>query len=175
MSDRLAYRAAYAAMVLALAAACTPGEADPIPAPAAQSDIVAPTPDAAPPVANTSETLASSPASELPAPAEPAATPAAAAADLSPAPPAPTAETAPVDLALGAAAWARTCAMCHGPDGKGTQMAKAIATRSIEVVKNKVTKGTINPGDKMPPLGAALSAEELEAVSHFVAGGFKAQ
>jgi hypothetical protein len=54
-------------------------------------------------------------------------------------------------------------------------MAKAIATKSIDVVKTKVVKGMINPGDKMPPLGAALSPEETEAVAHFVAAGFPAQ
>lgn len=54
-------------------------------------------------------------------------------------------------------------------------MAKAIATKSVDVVRNKVVKGMINPGDKMPPMGAGLSPEEIEAVAHFVAAGFPPQ
>jgi len=179
LSDRLAYRLAYAAMVLSLAAACTPGETDIAAAPAApaQPDIAAPAAESGPAAPNTPDTLASAPAADpeaaVPAsaaPPAPAATPPANAL----APPPAASATAP-DLALGAAAWARTCAVCHGADGKGTQMAAAIVTRSVDAVKTKVVKGTINPGDKMPPMGAALSAEELEAVAHFVAAGFTAQ
>lgn len=188
MPDRLAYRLAYAAMVLALAAACTPDETEIASAPApVQPDIVTAAADDGPAAPNLPDTLTSLTDAEPAAPPAPEAAPPAsqstaeAAAEPetealsgpeSPAEPAPAA--AP-DLALGAAAWARTCTMCHGPTGKGTQMAKGVVTKSVEVVKNKVVKGAINPGDKMPPMSAGLSADELEAIAHFVAAGFPAQ
>lgn len=192
MSDRLACRLAYAAMVLALAAACTPDETEIASAPApVQPDIVAAAPDAGPAARNLPDTLtsltdaepAAPPAPEAAPPASQSAAEAAAESETkapsgpaeSPAEPAPAAPAAAPDLALGAAAWARTCTMCHGPTGKGTQMAKGVVTKSVEVVKNKVVKGAINPGDKMPPMSAGLSADELEAIAHFVAAGFPAQ
>jgi mono/diheme cytochrome c family protein len=63
--------------------------------------------------------------------------------------------------------------MCHGPTGGGTQMGPGLTNGlEYEVIKEKVTKGPINPGDTMPPLGAALSAAELDAVAKYVEGGF---
>ncbi len=63
--------------------------------------------------------------------------------------------------------------MCHGPTGGGTQMGPGLTNGlEYEVIKEKVTKGPVNPGDKMPPLGAALSAAELDAVAKYVEGGF---
>ena len=77
-------------------------------------------------------------------------------------------------LAAGAAVYTRVCAMCHGPAGEGTAMGVALTTpHTAAQVKEKVTKGPINPGDKMPPLAAAISAEELDAVSAYVAAGLK--
>jgi len=191
LPDRLAYRLAYAAMVLALAAACTPDETEIASAPApVQPDIVTAAADADPAAPNLPDTLTSLTDAEPAAPPAPEAAPpgsqstAEAAAEPetealsgpeSPVEPAPAAPAAAPDLALGAAAWARTCTMCHGPTGKGTQMAKGVVTKSVEVVKNKVVKGAINPGDKMPPMSAGLSADELEAIAHFVAAGFPAQ
>lgn len=179
LSDRSACRLAYAGMVLALTVACTPAERESTPAAPASASVAHAITDPAAIVPASGDTLSApvTPPSPSAAPAPNATTTSASVdtADAEPAPAPPTAMTAAPDLALGAAAWARTCAMCHGPAGKGTQMAKAIATKSIDVVKTKIVKGMINPGDKMPPLGAALSPEETEAVAHFVAAGFPAQ
>lgn len=153
-------------------AACTPAPAD-TPAPAAPpaAEIVAPAGPSGPAAENTSDTLASAPAADAATPAAPAAAPAPPAA----APPAAAAAAAgpsKAELANGAAVYARTCAMCHGPSGEGTQMAIAL-TAGLEaaVVKEKVTKGMIKSGDKMPPLGAALSAQDLNDVSLFIEAG----
>jgi hypothetical protein len=40
-----------------------------------------------------------------------------------------------------------------------------------EAVKEKIVKGMVAPGDKMPPMAAALSAEQLDDLSKFVAAG----
>ena len=44
----------------------------------------------------------------------------------------------------------------------------------VAVIKEKVTKGMVNPGVKMPPMGAALSADQLDALAKFVAAGLPA-
>lgn len=44
----------------------------------------------------------------------------------------------------------------------------------VAVIKEKVTKGMVNPGDKMPPMGAALSADQLDSLAKFVAAGLPA-
>ncbi len=158
--------AAFAALV-----ACTPAAETPAPVAPAPADIASATPEAGPAAENTTDTLAS-------APADAAATPPAATATptVSPAPPAaPAAAAGPTkaQLASGAAVYARTCAMCHGPTGAGTQMGVGL-TAGLEyaVIKEKVTKGPINSGDKMPPLASAMSAEELSDVAHYIEAGF---
>ncbi len=45
------------------------------------------------------------------------------------------------------------------------------AGHDYATVKEKVIKGPINSGDKMPPLGAALSADDLDDVAKFVEAG----
>lgn len=68
--------------------------------------------------------------------------------------------------------YARTCAMCHGPTGAGTQMGVGLtAGHEFAVIKEKVTKGPINSGDKMPPLGAAMSPTDLDDVAHYIEAG----
>jgi mono/diheme cytochrome c family protein len=61
--------------------------------------------------------------------------------------------------------------MCHGPKGEGTPAGSAIASRDAAAIANKITKGVINPGERMPAMGGMLSAEEIDDVSKFVAAG----
>ena len=159
--------AAFAAL-----AACNPAPASDTPAPAAPpaAEIAAPAAPSGPAAENTSDTLASAAPADAPAPAAPAATPPPPAA----APPAAAAAAGPTKAELdnGAAVYARTCALCHGPSGEGTVMAVALtAGHDAATVKEKVTKGVIKSGDKMPALGAAMSAQDLSDVAKFVEAG----
>jgi hypothetical protein len=38
-------------------------------------------------------------------------------------------------------------------------------------VKEKIVKGMVSPGEKMPPMAAALSADQLDDLAKFVAAG----
>jgi mono/diheme cytochrome c family protein len=160
-----------ATAAFSMLAACNPAPASETTAPAAPpaAEIAAPTTPSGPAAENTSDTLASAPpAGAMPAapdaaPAPPVAPPAAAAAAAG-----PTKE----ELANGAAVYTRTCALCHGPSGEGTVMALALtAGHEASVIKEKVTKGVIKPGDKMPPLAAGMSAQDLNDVAKFVEAG----
>jgi len=150
-------------------AACTPAAETPAPEVAPPADIAAVTPESGPAAENTTDTLASAP------PADAATTPAATATTPAAAPPATPAAAAgstKEELANGAAVYARTCAMCHGPTGAGTQMGVGLtAGHEYAVIKEKVTKGTVNAGDKMPPLAAAMSADDLNDVAKFIEAG----
>lgn len=76
MPDRLAYRLAYAAMVLALTAACTPDETEIASAPApVQPDIVTAAADDGPAAPNLPDTLTSLTDAEPAAPPAPEAAP----------------------------------------------------------------------------------------------------
>lgn len=164
VSNRLAYRIAYSVMVFALAAACTPGgETDGASAPPATEEpaIAPPTEPTTSADPNTTDTLTTTTS------ADPAA------ATTTPTTTAPAAT--PAELASGASAYARTCAMCHGAKGEGTPAGAAIASRDIAAISNKITKGQVNPGDKMPPMGGMISPEEVANVAKFVAAGFPAQ
>ena len=149
--------------------ACNPAAETPAPEVAPPADIAAVTPESGPAAENTTDTLASAP------PADAATTPAATATTPAAAPPAtPAAAAGPTkeELANGAAVYARTCAMCHGPTGAGTQMGVGLtAGHEYAVIKEKVTKGTVNAGDKMPPLAAAMSADDLNDVAKFIEAG----
>jgi len=156
LTSRDACRLSYAAMVLALTVACTPAAEETAPAAAPAADLTAPADTATGPAApNSADTLATAPSD--PAGAAPAAASAAA---------------TPEELASGRAAYSRTCAMCHGAKGEGTPAAAAIASRDTAVIANKVTKGGINPGDRMPPMAPMMAPGEVEAVAKFVAAGF---
>lgn len=152
-----------AASVAALAlAACQPSAQEPAPAAPPAAPIAEATPESGPAAENTTGSLSSTPAEPgaAPAPAAPAATPAA--------PAGPTA----AELTSARTTYAGTCAMCHGPTGAGTQMGVALTNGlDVAVIKEKVTKGMVNPGDKMPPMGAALNAEQLDALAKFIAAG----
>jgi mono/diheme cytochrome c family protein len=158
VTSREAYRLAYAAMVLALAVACTPAAEES--KPAADAPAITPPADTTtgPAAPNTTETLSTAPPEQTVAPGA-STSPAAAAAT-------------PEELASGRAAYARTCALCHGAKGEGTPAAAAIASRDDAVIANKITKGPINPGDRMPAMAAMMSGDELDDVAKFVAAGF---
>jgi mono/diheme cytochrome c family protein len=157
VTSREAYRIAYAAMVFALVVACTPAAEESAPVAEAPA-ITAPADTATGPAApNTADTLATAPPEQTTAP------PAASAAT------APAAT--PEELVTGRAAYSRTCAMCHGARGEGTPAAAAIASRDAAVIADKITKGAINPGDRMPPMAAMMAPGELDAVAKFVAAG----
>ena len=159
MTSRDACRLAYAAMVFALAVACTPAANETTPA--AETPAIAPPADTAtsPAAPNTTDTLATTPP-------EPTTAPPPAAASTTPA------AATPEELASGRAAYSRTCAMCHGAKGEGTPAAAAITSREVAVIANKITKGAINPGDRMPAMAAMMSGDEVDDVAKFVAAGF---
>jgi mono/diheme cytochrome c family protein len=77
------------------------------------------------------------------------------------------------ELATGAAVFGRTCILCHGPDGKGVpNMGNELKMKDVAAIKDKVAKGIVNPGDKMPPMGAtSLTPEELDGVAKYIAAG----
>ena len=86
--------------------------------------------------------------------------------------PAPQAAT-PAELATGAAVFGRTCILCHGADGKGVpNMGNELKMKDVAAIKDKIAKGIVNPGDKMPPMGAtSLTPEELDGVAKYIAAG----
>lgn len=147
---------------LALFAACTPAAEEPAPATPPPAPIAEePAVPSGPAAENTPESLSTAPADT----AAPAAAPAI-----------PAASTGPSteELANGRAIYAGvgSCAICHGPTGQGTQMGIALtAGLDYEAVKEKIVKGMVSPGEKMPPMGAALSADQLDDLAKFVAAG----
>lgn len=154
------------ASALILAAACNPSATEaPAEAPAPAAPIADPaTPAPSGPAAeNTTDSLASTPA----APEAPGATP-------TPAAPSVTVANSPTleEIATAKTAYASTCAMCHGPAGQGTQMGVTLANiHDVAAIKDKVNKGMVKPGDKMPPMGAALTPAALDALAKYVAAG----
>lgn len=168
------YKSAYAGFAFCLTlAACTPSKpptdgataAAPPPAPA-QADIVPPATASGPAAPNTPGSLVSTSPAD---PAPPAANTPSSVAAAPPQPPATPPTAAELDTAR--AAFARTCAICHGPDGKGGPTAGEITVRDIAAIKEKMVKGKIKPDDKMLPLGAMLSEADMDAVAKYVAAG----
>lgn len=149
---------------LALLAACTPAAEGPAPATPPPAPIAdEPAPPSGPAAENTADSLSTAPADTT----APAATPA-------PAVPAASSGSSAEELANGRAVYAGagSCAMCHGPTGQGTQMGVALtAGLDYDAIKEKIVKGIVNPGEKMPPMGAALSADQIDDLSKFVAAG----
>jgi len=149
---------------LALFAACTPAAEEPAPAAPPPAPIAdEPVGPNGPAAENTMDSLSTTPAD----PAAPAAAPAPEIA-------AASADPSMEELANGRAVYAGagSCAMCHGPTGQGTQMGVALtAGLDYEAVKEKIVKGMVSPGEKMPPMAAALSADQLDDLAKFVAAG----
>ncbi len=154
-------------------AACNPTPEAPAPAVPPAADIAAPTPDSGPAAPNTTDTLSST----TPAVDSAAVPPPAAAAPAAPAPKvsAEAAAATKAELANGSAVYARSCAMCHGPTGGGTAMGAAITTHDLALIKDKIARGMIKDGDKMPPMSAMISADDADDVAKFVAAGLSAQ
>ena len=155
------------ASALILAAACNPSATEapaPAPAPAAPiADAATPAPSG-PAAENTPDSLSSTPAA-------PVMTPEASAAPAAPA--ATAAALSSETLATARATYASTCSMCHGSTGQGTPQLGVALTNIHDVgeIKNKITKGMVEPGDSMPPMGAALSPTQLDALAAFIAAG----
>ena len=75
------------------------------------------------------------------------------------------------DPSLGRSVFSRSCSVCHGADGQGTALAKALTgprqharteAAAIQVIRNGI-KGTT-----MAPFGTALKDEEIRAVAKYV-------
>jgi mono/diheme cytochrome c family protein len=76
-------------------------------------------------------------------------------------------EATAAQLATGQAAYTRTCAVCHGPQGEGIPGGNAPplrATQALNDVRNIITRGSA----EMPGMASILSAEEIDAVARFV-------
>ena len=75
------------------------------------------------------------------------------------------------NASLGRSVFTRSCSVCHGADGQGTALAKALTgprqharteAAAIQVIRNGI-KGTT-----MAPFGTALKDEEIRAVARYV-------
>jgi len=76
-------------------------------------------------------------------------------------------EATPAQLAAGKQVFDRSCAMCHGPAGKGVPGGSAPALGNagpFADVKNTITRGA----PEMPPFGTILTAEQIDAVARYV-------
>jgi mono/diheme cytochrome c family protein len=85
-----------------------------------------------------------------------------------PAAAAPTASTAtarPDDLALGAAAFGRVCATCHGAHGEGAAGPRVAGRTDAAFIATVIRAGA----GAMPPLEGAVSAAEIEAITKHIA------
>lgn len=157
------------ALACILAAACTPAPAEPASEPPAAAEIATPSAPAGPAADNGPESLASLPYGGPAAPEGPS--PGASPAVSIPSPAAASGAAAD-KMAMGRATYARTCAMCHGPAGLGTQLGVALtAGLDYAAVREKIVKGKISDTDMMPPMGAGLSEAELDALASFIEAG----
>ncbi len=79
----------------------------------------------------------------------------------------------------GATLFKQKCAVCHGPDGKGsTKMGQAMKVRDLTAVKAseaEIEKTIIDgkPGTKMQGYKDKLSAADIKALATYVKGGLK--
>jgi alcohol dehydrogenase (cytochrome c) len=81
---------------------------------------------------------------------------------------APVAAAATAGTASGKQIFQQACLPCHGPDGKGGHGGGAPLNKVSDVA---LVKRTVQEGrNSMPPFGAALSPEQIEAVSAYVVG-----
>ncbi len=76
------------------------------------------------------------------------------------------------------ALFARKCASCHGPDGKGrTAMGKKLGATDLSVIQSSeaAISKAIEDGKppKMFPYKGKLTAEEIRALAAYVKGGLK--
>ena len=94
------------------------------------------------------------------------ADPAAAPRPAGPAGEAAATPTRAADLAKGKDIYTTTCVVCHGPTGLGGTHGGARLTRALtaDSISSVLTKGR----NDMPAFGSALSAEQLQDVTHYV-------
>lgn len=88
--------------------------------------------------------------------------------------PRPVVNATPEELTLGRAAFARTCALCHGPTGAGIVGGSApplTDQTSVAAITRVVNEGK----GEMSSLAAALKPEEISAVAKYVASGMPAE
>jgi len=107
------------------------------------------------------------PAPKMPEPGAPISMPQPGPGGL-PAAAAPTASTAtarPEELALGAAAFGRVCATCHGAQGEGAAGPRVAGRTDAAFMATVIRAGA----GAMPPLAGAVSAAEIEAITKHVA------
>lgn len=100
------------------------------------------------------------------APSAPAETALPASPPASASPGATTAPPAPIE---GAEVYAAYCAGCHGADGKGGSSAPIAGEDDAA----EITRVVKNGYESMPGFGDALSADQIEAVSEYVANELK--
>jgi cytochrome c6 len=83
---------------------------------------------------------------------------------------------APASAAEGKDLFAKKCAACHGPDGKGkTPMGQKMGAKDISATKDSeadIVKDIQNGKGKMPAV-KGMTAEEAQAVAKYVKGGIK--
>ena len=88
-----------------------------------------------------------------------------------------TAASAPIaataeQIITGRAAYARSCAACHGASGAGQGNAPKLgSSNDVAAIVAKIRSG----GVEMPPMTALLSEQEIDAVARFVALGLPQQ
>lgn len=88
-----------------------------------------------------------------------------------PAPEVPIPTTAE-SIALGGQLYASNCAMCHGPEGQGTQRAPSLNVKSFltstndQAIEQIVTNGV--PGTAMPAWGTRMTESEIQAIVGFI-------
>lgn len=73
----------------------------------------------------------------------------------------------PEELALGEAAFARTCAICHGPAGAGVRGAAAPALTGRTDFAN-ITRAIAQGQGEMPAMASLMTPAEIEAVGKYV-------
>jgi glucose dehydrogenase/cytochrome c553 len=76
-------------------------------------------------------------------------------------------EASTLQLAIGADVYRQNCAACHGPKGEGATGSNAPPLKNVATlndVRNMVSRGS----SEMPAMAAALTPEQIDAVSRYV-------
>ena len=83
---------------------------------------------------------------------------------------------APARAEDGKALFAKKCAACHGPDGKGkTPMGQKLGAKDLNGIKDSeadIVKDVEGGKGKMPPV-KGMTKDEVQAVAKFVKNGMK--
>ena len=75
------------------------------------------------------------------------------------------------ELTLGRDAYARTCAVCHGPTGAGLPGGNAPSLAGRDDVA-QISRTIAQGSGEMPAMAATLKPEEIQAIAKFVGSGF---